>query len=129
MSYDPNTNLATIRGNFNPMMLIGAIKKKGKKAELIAYSKNRRNSNHDQNAPNKEEAAACSSKDYKGKAKVGDEHCWNSSDDENSDDHDHIHECEDYVSAKNRNSKNPKKAHKAEAYAGPPGVDPNICRS
>lgn len=152
VSYDPKTNLATIRGSFNPLMLIEAIKQKGKNAELISYSKNplshnstSRNSNHHhfdkthQNVHNKEEAAASRTKDYKGKAKAGDdkktnEHCWNSSDDETCDDHDHIHECEDYVSAKNKKSedfvstKNKKKYHKAEAYVAPQGVDPSICR-
>ncbi|CAN4098201.1 unnamed protein product [Withania somnifera] len=132
-------------------MLIEAIKRKGKNAELISYSKkplynqahNRTsgNSNHhhfdktDQNAHNKEEAAAKA----KGKAKVDDdkkcnEHCWNSTDDEKSDDRDHIHECEDFVSAKNKkcedfvSTRNKKKYHKAEAYVAPPGVDESICR-
>ncbi|KAJ8559305.1 hypothetical protein K7X08_003363 [Anisodus acutangulus] len=153
VSYDPTTKLATIRGKFDPMMIIEAIKEKGKKAEHISYSKNplydqahnstSRNSNHhhfektDQNAHNKEDAAAYS-KD-KGKAKVGDdtkrnEHWWNSSDDESSDDHNHIHESEDYVSAKNKkcedfvSTKNKKKYHKAEAYVAPQGVDESICR-
>ncbi|KAH0750327.1 hypothetical protein KY290_029559 [Solanum tuberosum] len=142
--YDPRTNLATIRGNFNPLMLIEAIKKKGKKAELISYSKNplshdnnstSRNSSHN-HFDNKEEAAACHTKDYKGKAKVGDdnkkrnEHCWNSSDDETCDDQ----YCEDYVSPKNKkcedfvSTKNKQKYHTAEAYVAPQGVDPSICR-
>ncbi|MCD7468011.1 hypothetical protein HAX54_005796 [Datura stramonium] len=160
VSYDPKTNLATIRGKFDPLLLTEAIRKKGKNAELISYSKNplydqahngstSRNSNHphhfdktDQNANiNKAEAAAAYCTKDKGKAKVGDdkkrnEHCWNSSDDENSDDHnDHIHQCEDYVSAKNKkysedfvSTKNKKKSHKAEAYVAPKGVDESICR-
>ncbi|KAM3308344.1 hypothetical protein P3S67_010088 [Capsicum chacoense] len=146
--YDPKTNLATIRGNFDPLMVIEAIKRKGKHAELISYSKNPLYDHQAHNSTsrnsNKEEAAAyCNTKD-KGKAKVGDnnkrnEHCWNgsnssSSDDENSNDDNHIHECEDYVSAKNSkcedfvSNKNKKKYHKAEAYVPPKGVDEAICR-
>ncbi|KAK4338745.1 hypothetical protein RND71_043232 [Anisodus tanguticus] len=133
VSYDPTTKLATIRGKFDPLMIIEAIKEKGKKAELISYSKHplheahnstSRNSNHHhnfektQNAHNKEEAAAYY-KD-KGKAKVGDdkkrnEHWWNSSEDNKK--------CEDFVSTKNK-----KKYHKAEAYVAPQGVDESICR-
>ncbi|XP_059300917.1 uncharacterized protein LOC132053092 [Lycium ferocissimum] len=150
VSYDPKTYLATIRGKFEPLMLIKAIEEKGKKAKLVSYSNplyeahtsTSRNSNHhhfdktDQNAHNKEYAYR---KD-KGKAKVGDEkkrneHCWNSSDDdENSDDRDHIHECEDYVKAKNKkyedfvSTKHKKEYHKAEAYVAPQGVDERICR-
>ncbi|PHT79988.1 hypothetical protein T459_18040 [Capsicum annuum] len=139
VSYDPKTNLATIRGNFDPLMVIEAIKRKGKHAELISYSKNPlyndaynstcRNSNH--HYKKEEVAAYCNTKD-KGKTKVGDdnkrnEHCLHgssSNDDENPNnhDHDHIHECEDYVSAKNSkcedfvSNKDKKKYHKAKAY-------------
>ncbi|TMX04532.1 hypothetical protein EJD97_007860 [Solanum chilense] len=114
--YDPRTNLATIRGNFNPLMLIEAIKKKGKKAELISYSKNPLS----HNSRNFKEAANCHTKDYKGKAKVCDDtNCWNSSDDET---------CDDNVPSKNEDFVSKKKYHKAEAYVAPQGVDPRICR-
>ncbi|KAF3675374.1 hypothetical protein FXO38_04778 [Capsicum annuum] len=113
--YDPKTNLATIRGNFDPLMVIEAIKRKGKHAELISYSKNplydhqahnstSRSSNHHYN---KEEAAAyCNTKD-KGKAKVGEnnqrnEHCWNGSNSSNSNHHYNKEEAAAYCNTKDK---------------------------
>ncbi|XP_070035801.1 heavy metal-associated isoprenylated plant protein 32-like [Nicotiana tomentosiformis] len=121
VSYDPKTKVATIRGKFDPFMLTKTIKKSGKTAELISYNKNplhEAQSSTSRNSNNYHHPSGNThiKREVKGKAKVGEkkrnERRAGSKDDgdDNSDD---IHQCEDFVSTKD------KKYHKAEAYEPP----------
>ncbi|XP_060179719.1 uncharacterized protein LOC132609659 [Lycium barbarum] len=119
--YDPTTKLATIKGRFDPSVLMNTTNKMGKKAELISYNRHPPIHEETHTAPDQQNAAAPNPYKDKGKNKVGqkktnrDSSCHDYSDDD-------LDEAEELVSRKSD------KYHKPEAYVPPKGVDEAICR-
>ncbi|CAN4093181.1 unnamed protein product [Withania somnifera] len=119
--YHPTT-MATIKGRFDPLVLMNTINKLGNKAELISYNKHSHVHAEVHAAPDQQNEAAPHPCKDKGKTKVGlekkNQHCSRHEDSYDDD----SAEAAEFVSRKSD------EYHKPEAYVPPKGVDEAICR-